>query len=137
MLAAMASGICPERLLSDRSRYVTLVAALARTAPVMLLPWRSSQKSTGKAARLSASSVPWRPALGRMSPVTRPAVSHLMPDQEHVGRVGDHVGREVDDDDFSPLLAGSRVDFHRRSDSASFSSMAPDVAELEHKDGGV
>jgi len=56
-----------------------------------------------------------------------------MPDQEHVGRVGDHVGREVDDDDFSPLLAGSRVDFHRRS----FSSMAPDVAELEHKDGGV
>ena len=75
--------------------------------------------SAENAAKPKALSVPWRPALGRLSSATRPVASHIMLRQEHVHLVASHESRG--DDGSSPPLAGNNVDFHRRSEPASSS----------------
>jgi len=112
------SGISPDKLFCDMSRYVRL-EMFAGMLPLMLLLWRSSLVSAGNAAKSRALSVPWRPVPGRLSSVTRPVASHMMPRQEHIGLVASHESRG--DDGSSPPLAGNNVDFHRRSEPASCS----------------
>ena len=118
LINGRVSGISPDKLFCDMSRYVR-VEMFAGMLPLMLLLRRSSLVSAGNAAKSKELSVPCRPAPGRLSSATRPVASHIMLRQEHVHLVASHESRG--DDGSSPPLASNNVDFHRRSEPASCS----------------